>query len=53
MIKIDPGAIVFTRGFSLERKDTVGKQSTIEQLIEKHIVMTIFKAMIMYIGITS
>ena len=35
MIKIDPGAILFTRGFSLERKHTVGKQITVEQLIEK------------------
>ena len=35
MIKIDPGAIVFTRGFSLERTHTVGKQITIEKLIKK------------------
>ena len=53
MIKIDPGAIVFTRGFSLERTHTVGKQITVEQLIEKCKVMTISKAMIMNIGITS
>ena len=43
MIKIDPGAIVFTRGFSLKRKHTVGKQITVEQLIEKRKVMTISK----------
>jgi hypothetical protein len=53
MMKIDPGAIVFTRGFSLERTHTVGKQITVEQLIEKRIVMTISKAMIINIGITS
>ena len=32
---------------------TVGEQITIEQLIEKRIVMKISKAMIMNIGITS
>ena len=53
MIKVDPGPIVFTRGFSLEQKHTVGKQITVGQLIEKHIVMMIFKKMIMYIGIMS
>ena len=53
MIKVDPGAIVFTRGFSLETKHTVGKQITVGQLIEKRIVMTLFMSMIMYIGITS
>ena len=53
MVKIDPGAIVFTRGFSLERKHTVGKQITVEQLIEKRKVMKISKAMIMNIGIMS
>ena len=41
MIKIDPGALVFTRGFSLERKHTVGKQIIVEQLIELQIIMTI------------
>ena len=46
-----PGAIGFTRGFSLERKHTVGEQITIEQLIETCKVMTICKA-IMHIGIT-
>ena len=53
MIKIYPGAIVFTRGFFLERKHTVGKNFTVEQLVGKHIVMKITKAMIMYIGIMS
>ena len=49
--KIDPGAIDFTSGFSRE-KHTVGKQITVEQLIVDQIIMTISKAMIMYIGIT-
>ena len=53
MIKIDPGAIVFTRGFSLEKMHTVGKQITVEQLIGKRTVMMISKAMIMNICITS
>ena len=53
MMENRPGGIGFTRGFSLERKHTVGKQITIEQLIEKRIVMIISKAMIMNIGITS
>ena len=53
MRKIDPGAIVLTRGFSVERTHMVGKQITVEKLIEKRIVMTISKAMIMNIGITS
>ena len=53
MVKIDPGAIVFTRGFSLERTHMVGEQIAVEQLIEKRKVMTISKAMIMNIGITS
>ena len=53
MIRIDPRAIVFTRGFSLERIDMVGKQITVQHLIEKRKVMTISKAMIMNIGITS
>jgi hypothetical protein len=53
MIKIDPRAIVFTRGFSLERMHTVGKQIIVEQLIEMRIVMTISKALIMNIGIMS
>ena len=43
----------FSRCFSHERKHTVGKQITVEQLTEKCKVMTIYKAMIMNIGITS
>ena len=40
MMKIDPGAIGFTRGFSQDSISiTVGEQITVEQLIEKHIVM--------------
>ena len=40
MIKIDPGAIGFTSGFSQEHKySTVGEQITVEQLIEKRIIM--------------
>ena len=53
MIEIDQGAIVFTRGFSLERKHTVGEQITVEQLMEKRKVMMISKAMIMNIGVMS
>ena len=48
-----PGGIGFTIGFSLEGKRTMGVQITVEQLIEKRKVMTISKAMIMNIGITS
>ena len=40
MMRIDPGAIGFTRGFSQEHKySTVGEQITVEQLIEKRIIM--------------
>ena len=39
--KIDPGAIGFTRGFSIKENNTVGEQITVEQLIEKRIVMRI------------
>ena len=40
MMKIDPGAIGFTSGFSQEHKySTVGEQITVEQLIELSIVM--------------
>ena len=40
MIRIDPGAIGFTSGFSQEHKySTVGEQITVEQLIEKRIIM--------------
>ena len=54
MIKIDPGAIGFTNGFSQEHKYfTVGEQITVEQLIEKLKVMTISKAMVKNIGIIS
>ena len=42
MMKIDPGAIGFTSGFSQEhRYFTVGEQITVEQLIEKYIIMRI------------
>ena len=41
MIKDRPGGIGFTRGFSQDRKNTVGEQITAEQLIEKRIVMRI------------
>ena len=40
MMKIDPGAIGFTSGFSQDRISiTVGEQITVEQLIEKQIIM--------------
>ena len=40
--KRDPGAIGFTSGFSRDSISiTVGEQITVEQLIEKHIVMRI------------
>ena len=42
MMKIDPGAIGFTSGFSQDSISiTVGEQITVEQLIEKCIVMRI------------
>ena len=42
MIKIDPGAIGFTSGFSREHKySLVGEQITVEQLTELSIVMRI------------
>ena len=42
MMRIDPGAVGFISGFSQEHKySTVGEQITIEQLIEKCIVMRI------------
>ena len=42
MIKIDPGGIAFTSGFSQEHKySTVGEQITVEQLTELSIVMRI------------
>ena len=41
-IRIDPGAIGFTSGFSQEHKySTVGEQITVEQLTELSIVMSI------------
>ena len=42
MMKIDPGAIGFTSGFSQEQKySMVGEQITVEQLTELSIVMII------------
>ena len=42
MMRIDPGAIGFIRGFSQEHKySTVGEQITVEQLTELGIVMRI------------
>ena len=42
MMKIDPGAIGFTSGFSREHKySTVGEQITFEKLAELSIVMRI------------
>ena len=40
MMRIDPGAIGFTSGFSQEHKySMVGEQITVEKLIEKRIIM--------------
>ena len=40
MMKIDPGAIGFTSGFSHDSISiTMGEQITVEQLIEKRIIM--------------
>ena len=42
MMRIDPGAIGFTSGFSQEHKySTVGEQITVVQLTELSIVMSI------------
>ena len=42
MMKIDPGAIGFTSGFSQDSISiTVGERITVEQLIEKCIIMRI------------
>ena len=42
MMRIDPGAIGFTSGFSQEHKySTVGEEITVEQLTELSIVMRI------------
>ena len=47
MMRIDPGAIGFTRGFSQDSISiTVSEQITVEQLIEKRIIMKTSKAMI-------
>ena len=40
MMRIDPGSIGFTSGFSQDSISiTVGEQITVEQLIEKRIIM--------------
>ena len=42
IMRIDPGAIGFTSGFSQEHKySTVGEQITVEQLTELSIIMSI------------
>ena len=42
MMRIDPGGIGFTSGFSQEHKySTMGEQITVKQLIEKRIIMSI------------
>ena len=42
MMRIDPGVIDFTSGFSQEHKySTMGEQITVEQLTELSIVMSI------------
>ena len=42
MMRLDPGAIGFTSGFSQEHKySTVGEQITIEKLTKLSIVMSI------------
>ena len=44
MMKIDPGAIGFTSGFSQEhRYFTMGEQIIVEQLTELSIVMRIYR----------
>ena len=49
MMKIDPGAIGFTSGFSQEHKySTVGEQITVEQLTELSIVMRISRYDLVY-----
>ena len=53
MMRIDPGAIGFTSGFSQEHKYfTVGERITVEQLRELSIVMRISRHDHVY-GITS
>ena len=42
MMRIDPGAIGFSSGFSPDSISImVGEQITVEQLIEKRIIMTL------------
>ena len=54
MMENRPGGHRFSVEASLlKENNTVGEQITVEQLIEKRKVMTISKAMIMNIGITS
>ena len=48
-----PGGHSFHQRLLSRKQHTVGKQITVGQLIEKQIIITISKAMIMYIGITS
>ena len=49
MMRIDLGAIGFTSGFSQEHKySTVGEQITIEQLIEKRIIMRLSRYDLVY-----
>ena len=53
MIKVDPGAIVFTRGFSLEHIAYGGKTNYCWAIDRKANNYDGFMTMIMYIGITS
>ena len=53
MIENRPGGHSFQQRLLSRKQHTVGKQITVEQLIEKRKVMTTSKAMIMNIGITS
>ena len=44
MMRIDPGAIGFTSGFSQEHKySIVGEQITVEQLTELSIIMRLYR----------
>ena len=44
MMRIDPGAIGFTSGFSQDSISIMmGEQITVEQLIEKRIIMRLFR----------
>ena len=51
--EVDLGAIVFIEASLKIANNTVGEQITVEQLTEPRKVMTISKAMIIHIGITS